>query len=318
MSKDAYFSTTPRQLGLDKPLEELYEAKKMLPELLQREWAIFPDKKILYQNLDNIPTPEDFEDYPRRKELEATSEDAALACVIYGAIMIAEARTVLTYNMIPLLEYAQRYNKPGVIVRQKCLRGNVIGAVNVGRDWMIPNDSPYMDFRAKEWESAKDTIEIKPNPTESIKNKGYYLAKTPRQIGYECTKEQLERDLRALVPERLHKRWKVFGSTKVMLKRLDKIQKPDDYVSIIEKKNLLNISALEMAIASTIHCALTVLDARTALFYNMMPLTEYAKMNGKNPDIVRQKCLRGNVEGATKVGSMWFIPKTTIYEGRKK
>ena len=319
MNKEYYFSKTPRQIGLETAIENLYaEKERLLPDPLKKEWVIFPNKQTILMHLDDIISPDAFEDYPRRKELVATSEDTALACSIYGAISIAESKMILTYDMVPLQDYAKKYNKPGVIVRQKCLRGFVQGAVNVGRDWMIPADAPYIDYRQKSNETEKQAFEIKPDRTESKRNKDYYLMKTPRQVGYECTEEQLKHDLKNLVPERLQNRWQLFGGLKVILKRLNTIQTPEKYISIIEKKNLLNISALEMAIASTIHCALAVVEARNTLFYNMITLTEYANDIGKNPDVVRQKCLRGNVEGATKVGTMWYIPKGTDYDGRRE
>ena len=318
MNKEYYFSRTPRQIGLENSVEGLYEEKeRLLPASLKKEWVVFPSKQTILQHLDDILTPGMFESYPARTSLNATSEDIALACAIYGAVSIAESQRILTYDMIPLLEYAKKYDKPGVIVRQKCLRGFVLGAVNVGRDWMIPADAPYVDYRQKTNETEKKAFDAKPSRTESRKNKDYYLMKTPRQVGYECTEEQLKQDLKNLVPERLQNRWQLFGNLKVILKRLNTIQTPDKYESIIEKKNLLNISALEMAIASTIHCALVVVEARKTLFYNMMTLTEYAHKIGKNPDVVRQKCLRGNVEGATKVGTMWYIPQNTNYDGRE-
>ena len=50
---------------------------------------------------------------------------------------------------ITLAEYATLHNITPCAVRRKCLRGNVPGAVKVGRDWLIPADAPYDDKRVK-------------------------------------------------------------------------------------------------------------------------------------------------------------------------
>lgn len=50
-------------------------------------------------------------------------------------------------NLIPLPEYAARTGKSPITVRQKCQRGNIPGAVKIGRDWLIPADAPYTDGR---------------------------------------------------------------------------------------------------------------------------------------------------------------------------
>ena len=52
-------------------------------------------------------------------------------------------------DYITLAEYAARNNVTPCAVRRKCLRGNVPGAVKVGRDWLIPADAPYPDHRIK-------------------------------------------------------------------------------------------------------------------------------------------------------------------------
>ena len=50
---------------------------------------------------------------------------------------------------ITLAEYAVKNNLLPNTVRRKCLRGNVPGAIKVGRDWLIPADAPYPDHRIK-------------------------------------------------------------------------------------------------------------------------------------------------------------------------
>lgn len=52
-------------------------------------------------------------------------------------------------NLIPLPEYAARTGKSPITVRQKCQRGNIPGAVKIGRDWLIPADAPYIDAKIK-------------------------------------------------------------------------------------------------------------------------------------------------------------------------
>lgn len=54
-----------------------------------------------------------------------------------------------TSNLIPITEYARRTGRNPVVVRQKCLRGTLPGAVKMGRDWFVPEDAPYLDKRIK-------------------------------------------------------------------------------------------------------------------------------------------------------------------------
>ena len=46
---------------------------------------------------------------------------------------------------------------------------------------------------------------------------------------------------------------------------------------------------------------------------NMIPIAEYAEQLGKNPANIRQKCLRGTMPGAVKIGRDWFVPKDAVY-----
>jgi len=52
-------------------------------------------------------------------------------------------------ELIPLKDYADAHGLAPVTVRQKCQRGNVPGAVKLGRDWLIPADAPYDDKRVR-------------------------------------------------------------------------------------------------------------------------------------------------------------------------
>ena len=51
--------------------------------------------------------------------------------------------------LITLKDYALRLGKTPDIVRQKALRGNFCTAVKMGRDWMIDENEPYVDYRCK-------------------------------------------------------------------------------------------------------------------------------------------------------------------------
>lgn len=53
------------------------------------------------------------------------------------------------------------------------------------------------------------------------------------------------------------------------------------------------------------------------MFEDMIPIAEYAKLIGKNPVNVRQKCQRGTLPGAVKIGRDWFIPKGTPYPDQR-
>lgn len=46
---------------------------------------------------------------------------------------------------------------------------------------------------------------------------------------------------------------------------------------------------------------------------DLIPLPEYAARIGKALASVRQKCLRGTLPGAVKIGRDWLIPKDAPY-----
>ena len=46
---------------------------------------------------------------------------------------------------------------------------------------------------------------------------------------------------------------------------------------------------------------------------NMIPIAEYAAKIGKAPITVADKCRRGNLPGAKKVGRDWFVPADAPY-----
>lgn len=53
-------------------------------------------------------------------------------------------------NMLPLAEYAEKVGKSKSTVSDKCKRGTLPGAVKIGRDWFIPADAEYPDYRVKD------------------------------------------------------------------------------------------------------------------------------------------------------------------------
>lgn len=52
-------------------------------------------------------------------------------------------------NMIPIAEYAAKIGKATITVADKCRRGALPGAMKIGRDWFVPADAEYPDFRIK-------------------------------------------------------------------------------------------------------------------------------------------------------------------------
>jgi len=52
-------------------------------------------------------------------------------------------------DMIPIAEYAARIGKATITVADKCRRGALPGAVKLGRDWFVPVDAEYPDYRVK-------------------------------------------------------------------------------------------------------------------------------------------------------------------------
>lgn len=53
------------------------------------------------------------------------------------------------HDMIPIAEYAARIGKATITVADKCRRGALPGAVKLGRDWFVPADAEYPDYRIK-------------------------------------------------------------------------------------------------------------------------------------------------------------------------
>ena len=54
-------------------------------------------------------------------------------------------------KMIPIAEYAKKIGKATITVADKCRRGALPGARKIGRDWFVPEDAEYPDFRVRTW-----------------------------------------------------------------------------------------------------------------------------------------------------------------------
>ena len=52
-------------------------------------------------------------------------------------------------DMIPIAEYARKIGKATITVADKCRRGALPGAQKIGRDWFVPRDAEYPDYRIK-------------------------------------------------------------------------------------------------------------------------------------------------------------------------
>ena len=51
----------------------------------------------------------------------------------------------------------------------------------------------------------------------------------------------------------------------------------------------------------------------------LISISEYAKLHGRNPRTVQQKCIRGGFKTARKIGRNWVIDSEEPYEdGRVK
>lgn len=315
INKEYFFCITPRQIGIENTLDELLQAKKeLLPENAQKEWELFPNKKELLPFLDKIVSKREFENSVQRELKELTNEEMSLACVIYTALNVAEAIKIITYNILTLQEYAQLINKNTEIIRQKIMRGNLPGAIKLSsRQWMIPANAIYENYKERHIKTIKTVLRQKAEENSKTNNAEYYITRTPRQIGHECTEKQLLKDLKANCQPRLQKRHLVFSSLNVALRKLDIVQRPENFEVLIKEKKLLNITPQELAIASAIHTALCIRQAIDFLFYNMMPISEYAKNNRKKINTIKQRCYYGRIEGAMKIGNAWYIPQNTKY-----
>ena len=53
-------------------------------------------------------------------------------------------------DLIPIAEYARKLGKATITVADKCRRGSLPGAVKLGRDWFVPKDAEYPDYRVKD------------------------------------------------------------------------------------------------------------------------------------------------------------------------
>ena len=294
------YENTPRKIGLENNLNELKRVRGALHEMLKEKELVYADNETLIKYLDRHISPAMFNDFNGRERSYVSCEEIAIACVLHGAIAVAEAVEIITKGMITLTEYAQKYDKPPVIVRQKCLRGNVPGAVHVGRDWMMPEAEAYIDFREKQNVSEKENLR------KTNKTKDYYAIKTPRQIAYENDTQYLDAQIKECIAHQ--------PNTKNIIREIKQQSAEEIVVKLDILYNLDDESKYWETIATVTSLAMLVKEADRILFENMLTLKEYAQQTRMNPDVVRQKCLRGNVEGAFKTGSMWFVPQSTIYK----
>ena len=53
-------------------------------------------------------------------------------------------------DLIPIAEYAAKIGKAAITVADKCRRGALPGARKIGRDWFVPKDAEYPDYRVRE------------------------------------------------------------------------------------------------------------------------------------------------------------------------
>lgn len=50
---------------------------------------------------------------------------------------------------------------------------------------------------------------------------------------------------------------------------------------------------------------------------DLLPIAEYATLVNRSVSAVRQKCQRGTLPGAVKMGRDWFIPAGTAYPDQR-
>ena len=64
--------------------------------------------------------------------------------------ILFEANTLSSFNMITAQEYADMYGKSVEQIKVFCRKNRLSGAMKIGRDWLIPSDTPYpADNRVK-------------------------------------------------------------------------------------------------------------------------------------------------------------------------
>lgn len=77
-----------------------------------------------------------------RGDTIAFVDDGGMLCikdpVRYREIMVNEDTKYLT-----VAEYANLHGKQTAIIRRFCQNGRIVGAIQKGKTWLIPEDSPY-------------------------------------------------------------------------------------------------------------------------------------------------------------------------------
>lgn len=62
-------------------------------------------------------------------------------------------------KMIPLKEYAEKIGKDPTHLTKKARKGILTTAVKMGRDWLIDEDEPFIDYRTLDGKKRKKTME---------------------------------------------------------------------------------------------------------------------------------------------------------------
>lgn len=78
----------------------------------------------------------------------------------------------MAIDLISLPEYADKVGRNTSVVRRKCIAGRIPGAVKIGRNWLIPKDAPYEDYRVTsnkytDWRKIHRRKVPKDNTTDS-------------------------------------------------------------------------------------------------------------------------------------------------------
>ena len=58
-------------------------------------------------------------------------------------VLFDEVKAPTIDDLLTVAEYAQLYNKSVEQVKVLCRKGRIVGAKKLGRDWVIPQDTPY-------------------------------------------------------------------------------------------------------------------------------------------------------------------------------
>lgn len=63
-------------------------------------------------------------------------------------IKLYNVRSSILEDYLTSIEFAFLHNRSVEVVKVSCRRGRIVGAIKVGRDWLIPKNAPYpADYR---------------------------------------------------------------------------------------------------------------------------------------------------------------------------